>query len=304
MLGKGRLAGGLELELDRADAALSGLASRLDMNAETVAEGIMRVASAHMADAIREITVERGLDPRDGALMAFGGAGGLFATLLARESEIRAIVIPPFTGNFSAWGLLGADLAQTSARTLLAPLSDESTGAAGRVLTELLDELRERPGGGDNGASPEAALDLRYQGQEYSLTVGVPVAEEAIGADSDGIASAFEREYERIFGHRMEERIEIVAVRGTLRTPMRERLRPPGAGAGADDGGGAMRVYSFAAGDWLEFRLLERGSLAVGARLAGPALIAEETAMTYLDRGFTAEVDPTRALLIEHEADG
>ncbi len=261
----------------------------------------MRVASAHMADAIREITVERGLDPRDGALMAFGGAGGLFATLLARESEVPTIVIPPFTGNFSAWGLLGADVTQTTAQTMLAPLSDESTGEAGKVLAQLLDELRERPGGGENGASAEAALDLRYQGQEYSLTVGVPVAEGTISADSGGIASAFEQEYEKIFGHRMQERIEIVAVRGTLRTSMRERVRPPEPGSGDRAAGTRMRVYSFTADDWLEFTLLERESLAVGSGLAGPALIAEETAMTYLDSGFEAKVHATGSLLIEPE---
>ena len=239
MLGRGRLAGGLRLDSRRAEAALVALGSTLKMNVQGVAEGIMRVASAHMADAIREITVERGLDPRDGALMAFGGAGGLFATLLACESEVPKIVIPPFTGNFSAWGLLGADLTQTTARTMLAPLSDESAGEAGNILVQLLKELRERPGGGENGASAEAALDLRYQGQEYSLTVPVPVAEEAISADAGGIASAFEREYEKIFGHRMQERIEIVAVRGTLRASMRERVSPPAFGSG--DGRSAPR---------------------------------------------------------------
>jgi N-methylhydantoinase A len=301
MLGEGRLAGGLQLESGRAETALSALGSTLKMNVQGVAEGIMRIASAHMADAIREITVERGLDPRDGALMAFGGAGGLFATLLARESDVPTIVIPPFSGNFSAWGLLGADVTQTTARTMLAPLSDESTGEAGKVLAQLLDELRERPGGGENGASAEAALDLRYQGQEHSLTVGVPVAQGAIRADGGAIASAFEQEYEKIFGHRMQERIEIVAVRGTLRTPMRERVRPPEPGAGDGAGGAGMRAYSFTAGEWLEFTLLERESLAVGTKLAGPALIAEETAMTYLDSDFTAKVHPSGSLLIEAE---
>ena len=305
MLGEGTLAGGLRLDRERAETALLALGAELTMNAQGVAEGILRVASAHMADAIREITVERGLDPRDGALMAFGGAGGLFATLLARESEIPRIVIPPFSGNFSAWGLLGADVTQTAAQTMIAPLSDESTGAAEKVLAELLAELRRRPGsGGDNGASPEAALDLRYEGQEYSLTVPVPLAETRIEADSAGVATAFEREYEKIFGHRMEEGIEIVAVRGTLRTEMRERVRAPE--PGASDGGGPeqARTYSFNQGKWLKFSLLDRASLPVGSSLAGPALIAEETAMTYLDSGFAATVDESGSLLIEPAGDG
>jgi len=298
MLGDGRLAGGLQLEEGPAEASLSTLGSALKMNVQGVAEGILRVASAHMADAIREITVERGLDPRDGALMAFGGAGGLFATLLARESEIPRIVIPPFTGNFSAWGLLGADVTQTAAQTMIAPLSDESTGAAEEVLAELLAELRDRPGSGDNGTAPEAALDLRYEGQEYSLTVPVPLAEGSIDADSARVATAFEQEYEKIFGHRMQEGIEIVAVRGTLRTSMRERVRAPEPGAGDGAGPDRARTFSFTEGEWVEFSLLDRGALPVDSVLAGPALIAEETAMTYLDSGFSATGHPTGSLLI------
>jgi N-methylhydantoinase A len=301
MLGEGRLAGGLELESERARAALDALGSKLDLSVERVAQGILRVASAHMADAIREITVERGLDPRDGALMAFGGAGGLFATLLTRESGIPQIVIPPFTGNFSAWGLLGADVTQAAAQTMIAPLTDDSAEAAEMLLGELFGELRRRPGaGGDNGALPEAALDLRYEGQEYSLTVPVPLAAQgSIDADSAKVAAAFEREYERIFGHRMEVGIEIVAVRGTLRTTMRERVRArePAARDGADPE--LARCFSFTSGEWLDFSLLDRGALAVGATLAGPALIAEETAMIYLDRGFAATVHTSGSLLIE-----
>jgi N-methylhydantoinase A len=300
MLGEGHLAGGLELEGEPAEAALAALGSALKMNVQGVAEGILRVASAHMADAIREITVERGLDPRDGALMAFGGAGGLFATLLARESEIRSVVIPPFTGNFSAWGLLGADVTQTAAQTMIAPLSEESTAAAQRVLGELLDELRRRPGGGNgNGASPEAALDLRYAGQEYSLTIPVSTAGGEIEPDSAAVATAFEAEYEKTFGHRIQEGIEIVAVRGTLRTSMRERVRAPEPRAADGAGPATARAYSFTEGEWLEFSLLERSALPVGSVQRGPALIAEETAMTYLDSGFAATVDATGALLIE-----
>jgi N-methylhydantoinase A len=299
MLGAGQLAGGLQLDKGLAETAISALTDELRLDLEEVAQGILRVASAHMADAIREITVERGLDPRDGALMAFGGAGGLFATLLARESEVSTIVIPPFTGNFSAWGLLGAEVTQTGAQTMIAPLTDESTAAAEKVLGELLADLRRRPGSGANGASPEAALDLRYAGQEYSLTVPVPLVGSGIDADSAGVATAFEQEYEKIFGHRMQEGIEIVAVRGTLRTATRERIQAPAPGASDRAGAERTRAFSFTGNEWLDFTLLERGALAVGTVIPGPALIAEETAMTYLDRGFGATVHPTGSLMIE-----
>ncbi|HMJ96528.1 MAG TPA: hydantoinase/oxoprolinase family protein, partial [Thermoleophilaceae bacterium] len=290
MLGDGRLAGGLRLDPELADAALSRLAAAIGMDVEGAAQGIMRVAAAHMADAIHEITVERGLDPRDGALMTFGGAGGLFATLLASESAIPAIVVPPFPGNFSAWGLLGADITQTAAQTMIAPLSDETAGDAARLLSELLDELRRRPGnGGGKEAEPAAALDLRYAGQEYSLTLPIPYSEErGMSAETQSVASAFVTEYEKIFGHRMEEDIEIVAVRGTLRTPMPERVAAGPSGPAGDSDVRQVRAFSFTAAAWADFSLVGRDALGIGEVIAGPALIAEETAMTYLDGGFRA----------------
>jgi N-methylhydantoinase A len=302
MLGEGRLAGGLQLDHECARGALSSLTDAVGMDVEGVAQGVMRVAAAHMADAIYEITVERGLDPRDGALMAFGGAGGLFATLLAAESQIPAIVVPPYPGNFSAWGLLGADITQTAAQTIIAPLTDETAGSAERLLSELVRELRHRPGTGANGrAAAAAALDLRYAGQEYSLTLPVPYSEErGIGADTTWVASAFEEEYEKIFGHRMDEDIELVAVRGTLRTPMPERVAAPVSG-GAPVAERTVRAFSFTGAAWTDFTLVERNALSAGERVAGPALIAEETSMTYLDRGFRASVHATGSLVIERD---
>lgn len=302
MLGDGRLADGLELDKERGHAALSQLTTAVDMDVEGVAQGILRVASAHMVDAIHEITVERGLDPREGALMAFGGAGGLFATLLAKESEIPTIVVPPFPGNFSAWGLLGADITQTAAQTVIAPLSDESASHAERVLSELLDELHRRPGSTGNGAAPAAALDLRYVGQEHSLTLPVPYSEaDGIQPGSTGIASAFEEEYEKIFGHRMEEDIEIVAVRGTLRTSMPQRVRAPEPNGAGGREGRTARAFSFTRRHWAEFTVIDRDALSIGSALAGPALIEEETAMTFLDLGFRASVHTTGCLLIHRE---
>jgi N-methylhydantoinase A len=233
--------------------------------------------------------------------MSFGGAGGLFATLLATEAGIPAIVVPPFSGNFSAWGLLGTDITQTTARTVIAPLGEETVAAAGAVLGELHAELRERPGGAaGDGSEASAALDLRYMGQEYSLTLAVPCSEEErITVDAAWIGSAFEEQYGRIFGHRMEEDIEIVAVRGTLRTAMPERVRAPQREGEAASEAATARTYSFSAARWADFALVERESLAPGAAVAGPALIAEATAMTYLDNGFSATVHPTGALLID-----
>ena len=235
--------------------------------------------------------------------MAFGGAGGLFATLLASESEIPAIVVPPFPGNFSAWGLLGADITQTAAQTIIAPLSDETADDAERLLRELLDELRSRRGNGAGAeAQPGAALDLRYSGQEYSLTLPVPYSDEqGVSAETPWVVSAFEEEYEKIFGHRMDEDVEIVAVRGTLRTSMPERVRTPVSARAGQTSDRKLSAYSFTAADCADFTLVDRDVLEVGGAIAGPALVAEETSMTYIDRGFRGSVHSTGSLLIERE---
>jgi N-methylhydantoinase A len=306
MLGDGRLAGGLDLNPDLAHAALAQLTKAVGLDVEGVAQGILRVAAAHMADAIHEITVERGLDPRDGALMAFGGAGGLFATLLASESQIPAIVVPPFPGNFSAWGLLGVGITQTAAQTIIGPLGDETAREADLLLAELLDELRSRPGSGHGAeAVPAAALDLRYSGQEYSLTLPVPYTEtRGVSADVQWVASAFEEEYEKIFGHRMDEAIEIVAVRGTLRTSMPERVTAPASAGPGAGGRRQVKAFSFSGSAWDDFTLVPRDVLSIGEVICGPALVVEETATTYLDRGFRASVHSTGSLLIEREQAG
>ena len=139
------LAGGVGLSRDRAEAALAPLAERLGFeSAADVARGILHIATAAMADAIREITVEQGRDPREAALVAFGGAGPLFGTLLARRARGRHDRDPALAGNFSAWGLLGADLTQTASRTRLMRLGDGAVAEVDALAAELFDELESR----------------------------------------------------------------------------------------------------------------------------------------------------------------
>lgn len=301
MLGEGSLAGGITLDPERARAAVGALAASLDRTIEDVARGIVAVASAQMADAIHEITVERGRDPRRVALMAFGGAGPLFATLLARELQIPSIVIPPHAGNFSAWGLLGADITRTLARTWITELSDQGLRDANRVLADLFRQLAS-PNGAKRrslASHPEVALDMRYRGQEYSLTIPLEENAAEIAATPTAVAGAFSEEYERTFGHLIEERIEIVAVRATVRTPLpwraQERLvadERPGTPARS------FRAFSFSRQEWMDFQLVNRTALRPGSTLSGPALVLEPTATTYLDADFTAEVGEENCLVL------
>jgi N-methylhydantoinase A len=300
MLGDGRLASGIVLDRAAAEAAIAPLAERLGFDVEQTARGIMTIAAANMANAIREITIERGTDPREAKLMPFGGAGPLFGTLLAQELELREIVVPPYAGNFSAWGLLGADLTQTAARTRIMRLRDEALPEANEVLSELFAGLAERAAGRDDVVR-EIALDMRYAGQEHTLTVAVP-GEGAIAADADAIRAAFTADYDRTFGHLIDEEIEIVSLRATMRTPLPRRAAEVAPGSPSTNGSArSVEAWSFTRGERLPFAIVDRTAIGESG-LAGPAIVLEPTATTYLDAGFEAR--PGRGgVLHVHDAD-
>jgi N-methylhydantoinase A len=308
MLGEGRLASGIVLDRSKARAALKPLAEQLGFEVENVARGVLTIVTANMANAIREITVEQGQDPRRATLVAFGGAGPLFAPLLARELDIGQMVIPPYAGNFSAWGLLGADLTQTAARTRIMKLEDSTVQNTNHVLADLFTTLSSRgtsPNGNTATSGPSAArgvaLDMRYVGQEHTITVAVESSDDGcITASTPEIYNAFTREYDRTFGHTMDEQVEIVSVRATLRTPLPRRAEEHLRLVIEPDGhrSRSLEVYSFTRGQHLPFQLVDRSTLGAGAELIGPAIILEETATTYLDAEFMARVHPSGALFV------
>ncbi len=187
MLGPVELASGIELSTRRAEAALAPLAGRLGFeSAADVARGILHIAAATMANAIREITVEQGRDPREAALVAFGGAGPLFGTLLADELDIDTIVVPRYAGNFSAWGLLGADLAQTAvAHPYHAARRTARCAEVDALAAELFAELESRTparGAAARGAPRHA---LRRPGA-HAHRSPLPSTDGRIAADAAG----------------------------------------------------------------------------------------------------------------------
>jgi N-methylhydantoinase A len=301
MLGSGKLAGGVELDVDAARAAMEPLAEQLSFEVDDVARGILQIANANMANAIREITVEQGVDPRGTTLVAFGGAGPLFATLLAREFELTKIIIPPYAGNFSAWGLLGADLTQSAALTRITRLGDDSVEGLDDVLGDLFTTLVSRAYDAGSGTGREIGFDMRYVGQEHTLTIGVPAESGRIAATVPEINDLFTREYERTFGHSMEEAVEVVSVRATLRTPLPRRAEERVLASANGRPAGMWNAYSFTRGEKLEFAVVERASIGVGEAIAGPAIVLESTATTYLDAGFSARHDETGSLFLTDE---
>lgn len=295
MIDERRRLGGMTLDFERAATAYATLAQKLERPLEVVAQGVMRIAATAMANAIREITIEQGHDPREAALVAFGGAGPLFAELLARELAITTVVVPPLAGNFSAWGLLGAEPTRDAARTYPALLCDTALKLAEGIFVELAASCT--PANGRADAVVERLLDLRYRGQEHTLTVSIPHASSSARADE--VASVFCRAYETRYLHTLESEIEIVTLRTRVRLPTRLPDWPrERAQAGPQPRGGAKTAFSFALDDWATFETLDRDDLQSGDRVTGPAMISEHTATTYLDSGSVAEVDSSGCLVI------
>jgi N-methylhydantoinase A/oxoprolinase/acetone carboxylase beta subunit len=195
------LAGDVELDAEAAHAAVERLAGELGLDVRECAEGIVRVANAEMVRALRVMTVERGIDPRRFALLAFGGAGPLHAAAIAEELGMTRILVPRASGVLSALGLAAADRRADAQRTVL--------GDGDASVDALRDEVT-----GALGGEPEVeiAWDLRYRGQSHELTVR--------GAARDELRERFEALHEERYGHRDPDgEVELVTIRVTGRLP-------------------------------------------------------------------------------------
>ncbi|MCC6830897.1 MAG: hydantoinase/oxoprolinase family protein [Thermoleophilia bacterium] len=297
MLGRDELAGGLVLDLDAARDAIGAVGERLALGVEATARGILAILSSNMAGLLRQIFAEYGQDPRSAALVCFGGAGPLFAGLIARELAITTLIVPMYAGNFSAWSLLDQDMTRSASATALLALDEDGLARARMRLDGLQADLRGRGGPSPGTSSVESALDLRYRGQEFTLTI--PCAPDETPAQ---IAARFEAEYAAIFATTLAHDLEIVAVRSALRTALRAAM--PAATFAPDAAATSVDAHSFGLGHRTAFRVVQRTSLAPGTHLDGPAIILEDTATTYLDRGHTATVDPSGTLVVRTGSPG
>ncbi len=298
MLASGALSGGVGLDLAAAHRVLddlvesSGLPDRV-----SVAQGIMRIAASHMAEAVRGITVEKGVDLRAGALVAFGGAGPLFASLLALEMDVDTVVIPSNAGNFSAVGLMQSDVSRSAARTLLRPLSPHIMHEVVDVATDLGLSF----GRATDADSYELLLDLRYRGQEHSLTIALPWALGEQTPPIELIESKFEAEYHASYGLNLPESVELVNVRVQRHT----RLNVSREAVSAPRWNGATGlverpVWSFTQAEWLVTPVIERTDLPKEG-MVGPVLIVEQTATTVVDFGFGVRPGEQESLVVTRD---
>jgi N-methylhydantoinase A len=189
---------------------------------------------------------------------------------------------------------------RSAALTIVSPLDDGGIARAERTIEQLIAQLHSRAQADLQGTvSHEAELDLRYPGQEYTLTVQVALADGRVAESPQDIARRFADLYERTYGHSFDVGVDILSVRAIERTVLPRAARPRhSVGNGAGHAPRTARAYSFANEEWCEFELIERESLAPGTRFDGPAIVMEATTTSYVDAGLSGTVHDSGALIL------
>jgi N-methylhydantoinase A len=295
------LGGEMRLDREAATAAMEELGRPLGLDATATALSIVDIAVAKMSLAVRGVSVERGFDPRDFALVGMGGGGPVHSLAIARQLHIPTVIIPVLPAHFSALGMLMSDLRHDYVRTHLVPLEKLDFVELKATVAEMIEEGRTILKGervAESAMSFQPLLDLRYEGQEFSIQVPVS-AEEIGGAQMAAIRSRFDAIHDRSFGHAApDEPLEVVNVRVTARG-MREKLRMPAvASKGKAAPTGSRKVCLERADRFVECAVYSRPALPAGAKIDGPALIEEYGSTTVMFEGDHATVSETGEIIV------
>jgi len=294
------LGGEMLLDHKAAVGALTARVARpLGLSATQAALGILRIASASMSHAVKGVTTDRGLDPGEfPTLFAYGGAGPLHASMVARELRIPRVIVPRAPGHFSAFGMLLADFRRDLVRSRFVSLDGVTMAELAGWFAAMEAEGRATLSEAD--LSPRKvvlgrALDMRYVGQEHAVTVDLPLAAFR-RADKSAIKAAFDAAHEERYGRGSpREPAEIVSMRssvtGVLVHPSLAKIARGGSRPQAVARSGKRRAY-FESGGWVETAVYQRDALLAGNRIVGPALIEEHATTTVLQPGDSLLVEP------------
>ncbi len=293
------LGGRMDLDRQAAEKAIRSVADQLELAAEALAEGMLAVINARMADAMRTITVRQGIDPREYSLVAFGGAGPMHAAALAEELDIKEVIVPWAPGTFSAWGMLQTnvrhDLTQTYYQTMQVTTSQDLEGVYGQLEEQGRQILRgeEVP---DEHMGFLRTADMRYIGQEYSVNVQVSFEDGEDGLEA--ITARFHDAYKTRYGHSTPGApIEFVNLRVATFGKLERHtagFRPAKGDQSPDTGTRDVIFHGQAA----PTKFYRRDRLPTGIVLAGPHVIEEETATTVVPPGWISRVDALGNIII------
>jgi N-methylhydantoinase A len=287
----------MQLDVEAAERAIADrIATRIGATLEDAADGILAIAETNMTYAIRAITVERGLDPREFALISYGGGGGLFAAATAEELEIPTVIVPPTPANFSAWGILASDYRDDAALTRVRLFDDDAvTGLvadlrdlAARATTDL-----RAYGFAERDLDHRYRADVRYVGQEHTITV---LLESDWVDDEDallsGLPERFVALHRQLYGHgEADTGLEVVTVRCRAVAPVgHPRFGARGSGTPATPAR-ERSVYFRRFDGWVDTPVFDRDDLARDQVIEGPAIIEEWTTTIVVPPGWSVHAD-------------
>jgi N-methylhydantoinase A len=306
------LGGEIPLSVDAARTGLEDLGAKLDLSLERVATGILEISAWNQANALRQVTVAKGLDVRDFTLTTFGGSGSLLACRLMDILNLPRTLVPPNPGNVSAFGLLTVDVRNDYVQTVVSKHADVDVRALGSVYGELEGRAQsalDSEGFARDEQRMQRTADLRYVGQAFEVRVPVSIPEDGaeLGEqDAEDVAQAFHAAHRQLYGYDFatdpRQAVEWVNLRvsgiGPIRRPDLVELAPK-------DGGtdravtGSRRVFF---DDWIETRTYNRPDLGPGDVITGPAIIEEFGSTVPVHPGFVVTVDAYGNLLLTKES--
>ena len=281
------LGGEVMLNRERAEKALEQVGEQADMDALEMALGVVQVANTEMVGALRVISVEKGLDPREFALVAFGGAGPMHTCALAEELNMSTVLVPKASGVLSALGLAVSDVRRDYVTPLLSALEEVKESR----LEDAFEGMEEQASDHLDGPEFTRRADLRYAGQSFELTVEAN--------DFDELAENFHAAHERRYGYRMEEEpIELVNLRLIATVPVeRPELKEKEPEGDAVSG---HREANFD-GEWTEVPILDRTNMGVGSEVEGPAVVEFDESTCVVRPGWGGKIDEAGTLILERE---
>jgi N-methylhydantoinase A len=297
------LGGRMRLDRAQADQAIIRVARNLSLDSSAAAEGIIRIIDVKMEEAIKAISTMRGHDLRDFFLLAFGGAGPLHAARMARDLGMAGVIVPLYPGVFSAIGLLMSDVKHDYIRSRMTPIGELTSSDVETVFAQLETRAREdlqRDGFADSDIRIERALDMRYAGQGYEITMSCTADETQALAH---LRKEFDLEHQRQFGHSApEEPVEMVSyrVRGVGLVPAVSMPKYTPKGLALSDALRERRQVRFD-GKTISCPVYQREKLDVGLTLRGPAILDQFDCTTIICAGQVVRIDEWKNMIVTEE---
>ena len=270
-----KLGGDMDISRELAEKAVATIAGDIGKSVEETAEGIIKIVNENMCGALRLVSVEQGYDPRDFALIGFGGAGPLHANALSQLINAWPTIIPPGPGVLCAYGDATTRLRNEQSQTYVTPVSETSDTEIGGMLKDLEASAAEdltAEGVARDEQDIFYQIDIRYKGQGMKLTVDI--APDDFARDGlSGVASRFDAEHEQLFTFALDAEHELVGLRAVVQGQEKSFIKTEGGSGGSDAKVQATRIY--ADGAWREGHIYDRGKLRPGNRVPGPAVVTE-----------------------------